>query len=99
MSRAAGSCRRPSSLARWLLSRGSTGGGWTRRPVSGAAGLANTTRRALSVPNSDRIADSASSRVAPVSGPSSAATSSVVTRRSESYRAAQAASGALRMRR
>ena len=65
MSRSAGSCRRPSRRARRPSSSGSTGGGWTRRPVSGAAGLVNSTRRAFSVPNSDRIADSASSRVAP----------------------------------
>ena len=97
--RSAGSCRRPSSPARWLSSRGSTGGGWTRRPVSGAAGLVNSTRRAFRVPNSDRIADSASSLVAPVSGTSWPVTSSVVTCRSDSYRAAQLARGGCRMRR
>jgi hypothetical protein len=56
MSRSAGPGRRPSRPARRPSSTGSTGGGWILRLVSGAAGLVNSTRRALSMPNSDRIA-------------------------------------------
>ena len=69
ISRSAGSCSLLSRPARRLSSSGRTGGGWIRRPVSGVAGLVNRMRRAFSVLNSStRIADRASSRVAPVSG-------------------------------
>jgi hypothetical protein len=46
----------------------STGEGSKARPVSGAAGLLNSTRWTFSVANSDRIVDRVSSRVAPGSG-------------------------------
>ena len=68
-------------------------------PVSGAAGLVNRTRRLLRVLNSDRIADSVSSRVVPDSGARAVVRSSVVTWRSDWYRADQLASGTSRTRR